>query len=263
MDMAWSDISIAGISLRLYCEVPWIVKRLKQRYQEFPGSQGAQISVHINLDEEMGSGLRIDDQISIIDGGIILGNSSKVGYFDYHAKQGTLLVQPEHVEAQVDYFLRAIYSLLVFLGGGVLLHSAGILSGERAYLFMGASGSGKTTVCRVSEGKIILNDDLLILLPSPAGWMAFATPFWNPTQVRPSNTHALVAGIYKLVQAPMVECLPMEIGMSLAEVLACVPLLTTSTVYGEQLIQRCFKIVTEIPVYRLRFLPDATFWNVV
>ena len=66
---------------------------------------------------------------------------------------------------EVEYFLRVIYALLVFQAGGLLFHAAGIVRDGQCYLFFGHSGSGKTTVARLSSTDLVLNDDLVVLIP--------------------------------------------------------------------------------------------------
>ena len=66
-------------------------------------------------------------------------------------------------------FLRVTYALLLIRHGGFLFHSAGMIRNGCGYLFYGHSGSGKTTVSRLSQNHVTLLSDDLVAGPPPAG----------------------------------------------------------------------------------------------
>ncbi len=106
--------------------------------------------------------------------------------------------------AHLDYFLRTLYALLAYQGGGLLIHAAGLQNPAdgRVYLFTGQSGSGKSTVAALSPWATALNDDLILLRPQGAHWTAYGTPFWNIEAVRRTGQTCSgpVAGVYLLAQ---------------------------------------------------------------
>ena len=52
----------------------------------------------------------------------------------------------------VENFLRVAFAHLALEKGALLLHGAGVVREETAYVFFGPSGSGKTTVTTLSKG---------------------------------------------------------------------------------------------------------------
>jgi hypothetical protein len=162
-----------------------------------------------------------------------------------------------------EYFLRLVTALQVFYGGGLMFHAAGIVKDDCAYLFFGHSGAGKTTVARNSPGAIILNDDLVILTRENETWRAHATPFSNPTQVNPVNQSAILQSIYRLVQDDHVYLESMSTGQAFAEVLANVPVIPEHPGWRGDLLIRCQALIDTLPVYKLHFLPDGSFWKVI
>jgi hypothetical protein len=79
-----------------------------------------------------------------------------------------------------ENFLRVISAYAAVRMGGLLLHSAGVVVNEQAYLFLGRSGAGKTTMARkaLTAGAEILSDDGNLLLPEEdGGFSAGPVPF--------------------------------------------------------------------------------------
>jgi hypothetical protein len=78
----------------------------------------------------------------------------------------------------VNLALAAAGWRLITRGGGVL-HAAGIVVGERAYLLVGPSGCGKSTWARTAAeaGIPVLSDDCVLVDSSPAGLVALGSPF--------------------------------------------------------------------------------------
>jgi hypothetical protein len=65
------------------------------------------------------------------------------------------------------------------MSGGVVLHSAGLVFDGEAYIFVGRSGAGKTTLTRKAHrhGATVLSDDINLLLPRDDHFVAHAVPF--------------------------------------------------------------------------------------
>ena len=170
--------------------------------------------------------------------------------------------------AGVEYFLRVIYALLADQEGGVLLHAAGLLTPAdgRVRLFIGRSGSGKSTVAALSPHAIVLNDDLALLRQDAAGrWIAYGTPFWNPETLTRSGETASgpVAGIYRLAQDREVYLEPLSPATAAAELAANCPVINGDLERLPGLLARCRRLVADVPVQRLHFRKDPSFWDVL
>jgi hypothetical protein len=164
---------------------------------------------------------------------------------------------------EVDLFLRIMVAVLALRRGGILMHTAGVVRDGRAYLFFGHSGSGKTTASRLSAPRQVLNDDLVLLLPEDGVWMAYGTPFTNPTQVPPSPGRAPLSGIYRLVQDPQVYIRPISSAVLMAELLSCVPILAVLPQEMPHVVQIEADIIQKIGGGYLHFRKDPSFWDVI
>lgn len=101
--------------------------------------------------------------------------------------------------------LRIAFSQAVLLCGGVSLHAAAVVYGGRAYLFMGRSGTGKSTHAagwlRCMAGSRLLNDDNPVIRIRGGEVWAYGTP-WSGKTPCYLNEGYPVAGIVRLYQAP-------------------------------------------------------------
>ena len=143
------------------------------------------------------------------------------------------------------------------------MHAAGVIDEGNAYLFFGHSGSGKTTSSRLSAPRQVLNDDGILLLLEPEGWVAYGTPFTNPTQVPPSPGRAPLGGIYRLVKDSEVFIEPLSPAALLAELLSCVPILAALPQEIMHVMQIETDIVQKVAGGYLHFRKDSSFWEVI
>lgn len=167
------------------------------------------------------------------------------------------------LRANLDYALRVAVALLAFRSGGLLVHGAGIARGDRGYLFLGPSGTGKTTVSRMSVSDTVLNDDLNVLQPVAQGWHMWGTPFWNPSQVRPSASSCALHRIVRLVQDRTPSTEPMSAALATAALVSSVPVLASADPLASAVFDRCARVASEVPVTRLRFGLSPDFWRVI
>jgi hypothetical protein len=169
-----------------------------------------------------------------------------------------------HPFGPVDYFVRSALALLAFEAGGLLFHAAGLVRRGNGYAFFGYSGSGKTTVARLSSDALILNDDLVVLLPDAAHWNIHATPFSNLTQVTSIGPHhAPLQALYRLVQDRNVHLEPIDRPVAIAEVVASSPIVSADPDRALALLARADRLVNTVLVQRLHFLPDPSFWAII
>ena len=148
-----------------------------------------------------------------------------------------------------------------------MLHAAAVKHDGRAYIFFGHSGSGKTTIARLSPDDVVLNDDLILLMPDTSAgenkWRVFGTPFWNPTQVKPTPQNAPLASMFRLVQDKNVFLEEINPGEAVAELLSNTPVIPADPLRSPPLLTRLHKIIKAATVSKLHFLPDDSFWRVV
>ncbi|MBW6474719.1 MAG: hypothetical protein K0B14_16450 [Anaerolineaceae bacterium] len=174
-----------------------------------------------------------------------------------------LWINPNVGFQYIELFFRIVTAIRIFSQGGVMLHAAGIVKNQLGYIFTGYSGAGKTTVCRLSEGYTVLNDDMVILSTNDSGWKINATPFTNPTQVRPGSGSAPLHKILYLVQDKNHHLEDVQNSIAIAKLLTHVPVISHSPLHSSALLSRCMEIIQKTDVKDLHFLPDKGFWKLL
>jgi len=255
--------SIAKIGIRVNCVRHELIGSLAQHYQEFAAGKDIQMEVILRVNDWGGEIELLEQPLFFENDRVIINAPGLEGFIDCERGLAEISIPVRRSVENTEYFLRLVTAFQVFREGGLLFHAAGIVKDGYAYLFFGQSGAGKTTVASHSLGYVILNDDLLVLSIDKGIWRAHATPFSNPTQLKPTNQNALVKAMYRLVQDDRVYLESMSPGYSLAEVLASVPVIPKAPHWRDNLILRCQALIGAQPVHKLHFLPDGSFWNVI
>jgi hypothetical protein len=266
------DLDIAGWRVRLDILAPALAQQTADRYSAFltagdlPTSLVARVEVAGH-----GSPRRIGSTLDLT-----LNQESHTDVYRLEATgfrahvdlargAGMLALENAAPLADLEHFLRVLVALLAFREGGLLIHAAGLRSAGQVRLFIGQSGSGKSTVVALSPHAVALNDDLIVLRPQGEPWIAHGTPFWNlETGQREGQTACgPLAGIYKLVQDSNVYLQPISPAAATAELLANCPVINGSPAHLTALLLRCRQLARAVPVQRLHFREDGSFWQVL
>lgn len=268
-------LTIAGLGIHVNCSDRDLITLLSERYSGFLSPLGGpkerpvevlrdpDLLVSVEVASHTGKLHDLSMCISFSNGLVRFDGQDSAGLIDRVRGRAELCFSSQYGFEITDYFLRVALAAAVFRSGGLLLHAAGIVYQDRAYVFFGRSGSGKTTVSRLSAGRSVLNDDLIVLMPANGFWEVHATPFWNPSQVRPATGQARLAGFYRLVQDKQVYLEPMPASQATAELMANIPILSADPGCSLDLLVRVQNIAYTYPVFQLHFLPEATFWQVI
>jgi len=276
-DSSLLSLAIASLRVELHCNDQRLIDQLQARYRQYLAPGTPHLTADVHWSGRSHAGYLADANMTFADGTLYLAAPGYDGAVDVKQGRARLQLSSTDPASDVEYFLRVCIALLAFEHGALLFHAAGIARKGRGYLFFGHSGSGKTTVARLSPDDLVLNDDLVLLMPGEQGWTVHATPFWNPSQVNPSTLRqaqgsgqrptspqsAPLAAMFCLVQAQEVRLEEMGQGEALAELVANVPVIPADPARSHELLEVGRRLLRSVPAYRLHFLPDASFWSVV
>lgn len=261
-------LEICSVKICLTCEPESLAEKIAARYQEYLADGIPEYSFWIKWEAPSHQAEYPGDTIDKIDGRYhqgcyVISSPNYAATINLKSARAELIFCSSKPLDDIEYLLRIIISHGLFEKGGFLFHSAGIVRDKKAFLFFGKSGSGKTTAARHSEGLTILSDDLVGVLPTDNGAMAYSTPFWNPGWSRREKTQEKIAGFYRLIKSQSVALEPMRGSLAVSEILSSVPVVPMNEEFCAALIPTIQDIISKVGVYYLHLRKDDSFWDVL
>ncbi len=169
--------------------------------------------------------------------------------------------EPGTFHGAIENFLRVLAAHVLVLEGGVLLHSASVVSSAGAHLFVGPSGAGKTTISRAAcaNGRPVVSDDLNVVT---SRLTLGGSSFFSEIGTRQEGSYPL-RGIYRLTKATEDGIRPMNEGEALASLIACAPFVNHSRFLANRLWSNLAALVAKVPAHVLSFRREGTFWSLI
>ncbi len=164
----------------------------------------------------------------------------------------------------IDSVLRILHSILLVPQRGLLMHAASAIRGDRAFVFAGVSGAGKTTICRLAPpDAILLSDEVSYLRPDHGEYRAWGTPFSGELAKSGENISAPVSALYLLEQGTENRIDPVAKIDAIRSLLRHVLFFAYDARLVESIFDAVRTWVDQVPVCRLTFKPEAGVWNII
>lgn len=170
-------------------------------------------------------------------------------------------LSPAHHPALFRFGLWTLFNLVALHRDAVAIHASAIHYRGRGVLFLGESGTGKSTHsrlwCENIPGSTLLNDDSPILGVSEGSVRVWGSP-WSGKVPCYRNESYPVAAIVRLVQAPenrIRRLAPVEAFGALFP--SAPPAFLRDAGLRDAVCTLLGKIIEQVPVYRLACRPDA------
>ena len=173
------------------------LKEIKTHYHNFlsPPQIDSQSFLKIKITHES---LNSNDHINVtkqnetytIDGGEFFAT--------YHTSINECQAKMKAEKSVLDSFLRVLYSIAILKEDAFLIHSAGLMKENAAFIFAGQSSSGKTTTATVAKDCNVLNDELTLMRLKNNQFKLYATPFNGDYKAKIKNNHASLKKIFFL-----------------------------------------------------------------
>lgn len=162
--------------------------------------------------------------------------------------------------AALSSLLRIVFAQAVLPRGAVSLHASAVCRDGRAYLFMGRSGTGKSTHARqwlaALSGTYLLNDDNpTVRLHDDRPW-AYGTP-WSGKTPCYRNQRCLLGGVARLRQAAVNRYEPLAGADAFVALFPGSSVITTDARLHSALCGTLSRLAESVPVGRLSCRPDA------
>lgn len=143
----------------------------------------------------------------------------------------------------------------------VLIHSSVIVHQNRAVLFLGESGTGKSTHTRLWLKNIpdahLLNDDSPILVIEDGTPVVYGSPWSGKTHCY-HQKHFPLAAVVRLSQAPCNKIRRLSVVEAFSAIQpSCPPALAQDDVFADPIVSMLGDVISVVPVFHLECLPDA------
>ncbi|MFA5713924.1 MAG: hypothetical protein WC960_07120 [Bacteroidales bacterium] len=157
-------------------------------------------------------------------------------------------------------FIMIAFTLASAEESSTKIHASAIVKGGRAILFLGKSGTGKSTHARLwvenIEGAKLLNDDEPIVRIMEDGKLfAYGSP-WSGKTPCYINSRAEVAAFVLLEQAKENRLKKLEGVEAFTGIYQSAAILRSNSEHRQELFQNISKIITLAPTYSLKCLPN-------
>lgn len=166
--------------------------------------------------------------------------------------------------------LRVIFSFICSKNNSVLLHAAAVADKNRAYVFCGPPGSGKSTISGLIAKYKLLSDEYLIIKKTNNKFNVFGTSlggeyFKFGKILKPNNRSAIVDKIFFIKQANEHRVEKKRPSDTMQELLNEVFFCRDKSRESQELIAGNFNLIynlcTSIDCYDLYFAKNDGFWK--
>lgn len=160
----------------------------------------------------------------------------------------------------LNNFIMMTYAFASSLYGTLLLHASVVINGAKAYLFLGKSGTGKSTHSQLWLDNIpnseLMNDDNPVARIFPDNKVIIYGSPWSGKTPCYKNISAPAGAFVMLEQAPENEIERDSYSRAFASLLSSSSILKHNNRSSRAMCDTIIKIVEVVPVYKLRCRAD-------
>ncbi len=186
-------VRINGLSDRLYNDASIRYTHFIQKH--CPSGQTA-ADINITLLRRFISDKPLDPVLSEENGIISIKRYDFEGKYDI--SNGVLDISMFENVYSLDAVLRILYSYYLAMNGGFMIHSAGIVIDDEAYVFCGQTLHGKSHIIKTTGEGLLLSDEITIIRKIKGDFHVFGTPFWGEFAVGGVNSGFHLEQLYFL-----------------------------------------------------------------
>ena len=182
---------------------------------------------------------------------------------DTHFANAELVINSQHAAVRDFAINNATMLLFAFTAlkyKALELHASVVVKDEKGYLFLGKSGTGKSTHSRMwqeaFEDAWLLNDDNPVVRIEDDGVWVYGSP-WSGKTPCYKNARARVGAFVRLYQAPQNSITKARPSKAYVEIYGSCSGLKFTEAVRDELYEVIRKVIEAVPVYELECLPNS------
>lgn len=190
------------------------------------------------------------------------GEQPRLMNMDKTLSHATLWLQPHdrYADFVIDSMTRILFSQFAATCGALVIHASAVECNGTGYIFMGKSGTGKSTHSRLWIRNIanttLINDDCPLVIAGESGsFLVCGTP-WSGKTPCWRRTSAPVGGIVRLRQAPANRFIPLSGVDSFVAFIPGMSVMTSDRQLYAEASSTALSLLDHTPVAILECLPD-------
>ncbi|HKV82729.1 MAG TPA: hypothetical protein VJP02_31570 [Candidatus Sulfotelmatobacter sp.] len=258
------SIAIGGMTIALHTHDPSFRSLIEKRYTGFAGSlQAPDFEFDVDLYEtsepipsDHGLRVKIEKGEWLLQRGDFRARWNPADHYGY--------IRQTSNPYAFDSLLRVVHTLILARQGGFLIHAASAIRGEKAFVFTGVSGAGKTTMCRLAPpDATLLTDEISYVRREGNRYLAWGTPFAGELARLGENQSARLSGVFLLekgLENRIEEVHPAE---AVQRLMRNILFFAEDPDSVELVFQSACEFASLVPIRRLIFVPDSRVWNLI
>lgn len=191
------------------------------------------------------------------------GQEPRVMHMAKNLRTAILRLRPDDAYADfvIDSMARIFFSQAVARTGALMVHASAVGTADRAYIFMGKSGTGKSTHSRLwlnaFDDCSLLNDDCPLIIPDADGKYTVCGTPWSGKTPCWRDAALPLAGIARLRQAPANSFRRLNGVEAFVAFIPGMSVMTADNALYSQATGTALALTAAVPTAQLDCLPDA------
>jgi hypothetical protein len=256
-------VEVGNLPIRLWCDSLNFTRRIEERYSGFLSPSSDAIGeFEIELAPPAIKFGHEDVRVTWDAGHWLIERTDFQAWWNPGTARGRIQQVPSIYS--LDSVLRIVHTLLLARKGGFLLLASSAIRNGRAFLFSGASGTGKTTIMSLAPpGASLLADDISYLTRGENAYYAFGTPFYYELPRPGENLEAPINALYVLAKGSKNKIEPIRGTAAVRALLENVLFFARDPELVKLVFASACEFVNRVPFHRLTFVPDASVWELI
>ncbi|GEM_PF-899331 len=183
------------------------------------------------------------------------------GIIDIAARTGKFILF-NNTFMTYESIIRIFYSLLAVENHGFLIHSSSLIHNTKGYVFFGISGSGKSTVVKLSESDECLTDELTLITKDQTGYITAGTPFHGELPIY-MNKAASLANLFLLTKSETTYFRKMNRSEIYPILLRNVLFFSDDWELRQKIFNTVIDLANQVDIYEMNFEKNNKFWRII